>query len=88
MTKNEAIALANSLANEADEAGIPHAFFLRESANDTRVWSVLEEDHAAWRAVPVQLWVSPDLSFPLSAPLYPAASEPGRSSFGEQQTGD
>lgn len=63
MNKAAAIALANNLANEAEEATLDHAYFVQPSQNDTETWAVLELDRKGMAHV--ALWVSPTLSFSL-----------------------
>lgn len=66
MKKTQAHYLRAQLACEAKEAGLPHLYSLRESANDPEVFAVLES-LATPVNTPVALWVSPDLSFPIPA---------------------
>ena len=65
MNKTQAIALANKLADEAEAEGVAHIYLISQSANDPKVWCVLEMDQMRHNTPVLQVWVSPDLSFPL-----------------------
>ena len=63
MTKQTARSLAAILRHEAAEAGIRHLYEAIQAANaDT--WAVQEMDGMDG-CKPIQVWVSPELSFPL-----------------------
>lgn len=64
LTKQAAIALANTLANEADEEGTPRIYHVLEAANQD-LWTVQESVEVEGALHPLQVWVSPEISFPL-----------------------
>lgn len=66
MDKTQATTLANALADEAESEMVEHIYLPSQSANNPDVWCVLEMDRMRHNTPVLQVWISPEISFPLA----------------------
>ena len=61
----KAFSLATQLAVKAEAERLLRRYCVSQSANDENVWCVTEHDKMRHNTPILQVWISPEMSFPL-----------------------